>query len=122
MLNNVARRTEGKALDIVNLIAVLCLLLSPWVLGFTATAHAAWNAWIVGAVMGLVALGALVAFSEWEEWVNLVLGLWAAISPWVLGFTALAAATTAHVILGLIVAVLAAIEIWLTHNRPVSAA
>jgi hypothetical protein len=111
-----------KGLDIVKLIAGLCLFLSPWVLDFTGTAHAAWNAWIIGAAIALVALGALVSFSEWEEWVDLVLGVWAVISPWVLSFASLGAATSAHVILGLIVAILAAVEIWLTHNWPLSTA
>jgi SPW repeat-containing protein len=106
----------------VNFIAGLCLLFAPWVLGFTAETHAAWNAWIVGVVVALVALGALFAFSEWEEWVNLVLGLWAIISPWALGFTGVSAAAMTHIILGLIVAILAAVEIWFTHNRPLSTA
>ena len=68
-------------------------------------------------------MGALVAFSEWEEWVNLILGFATIIAPWALGFAGNgSAAKTTHVILGLIVAVLAAIEIWFTHNRPVSTA
>ena len=90
------------------------------VLGFTADATAAWNAWIVGAAIAFIAVGALVGFSEWEEWANLVLGVWAVIAPWALSFSGTAGAVTAHVIAGLIVAVLAAIELWFVHNQPVS--
>lgn len=122
MPNTMTRKSEQKALDVVNVIAGICLALSPWVLGFTGTAAAAWNAWIVGVVIALIAIGALVAFAEVEEWANLILGIWSVISPWVLGFTAVTAAMTAHIIIGLIVAVLAAIELWSVHNRSMTAA
>ena len=108
------------ALDIVNIVAGLGLFLSPWYLGYTGETYAAWNAWIVGAVVALIAIGALVAFREYEEWANLVLGVWAVIAPWALSFSGTAGAVTAHVIAGLIVAVLAAIELWFVHNQPVS--
>ena len=114
------RRTQENAIDIVNLIAGVVLAISPWVLGF-AGAGFAWNAWIVGVVVALVAIGALVAFRQWEEWVNLVLGIWAIVSPWVLGFSADSGAAVTHVIVGLVVALLAAVELWLAMHRPLSA-
>ena len=120
MLSNVTRKTQETALDVVNAVVGVCLALAPWVLGFTADATAAWNAWIVGAAIAFIAVGALVGFSEWEEWANLVLGVWAVIAPWALSFSGTAGAVTAHVIAGLIVAVLAAIELWFVHNQPVS--
>ncbi len=114
--------TNRTALDIVNVVAGLGLFLSPWYLGYTDETYAAWNAWIVGAVVALVAIGALVAFSEYEEWANLVLGLWSVVAPWVLGFSTVVAATWAHVIAGVVIAVLAAGNIWVVHNRPLSTA
>ncbi|MBB4019421.1 hypothetical protein GGR16_004472 [Chelatococcus caeni] len=116
------RKTEHTALDVGNALVGVCLALSPWVLGFTMEGAAAWNAWLVGAAIALIAIGALVSFAEWEEWANLALGIWAAISPWVLGFTGLAAAFYPHVIAGVIVAALAAIELWFIHRRPMPAA
>lgn len=110
------------ALDIVNIVAGLGLFLSPWYLGYTSQTYAAWNAWIVGAVVALVAIGALLAFSEYEEWANLVLGVWSIVAPWALGFSAVAAATWAHVIAGVVIAVLAVGNIWFVHNRPLSTA
>jgi SPW repeat-containing protein len=110
------------AFDIVNVVAGLGLFLSPWLFGFSAEAYAAWNAWIVGAAIAVIAAAALYAFYEAEEWVNLVLGIWALIAPWVLGFSAVAAAMWVHVIAGIVVAALAAGNIWFSHNRPFSAA
>jgi len=55
------------AFDVVNIVAGLGLLLSPWYLGFTNEAYAAWNAWIVGAAVAVIAAAALFAFHEAEE-------------------------------------------------------
>ena len=43
----------------------------------------------------------------WEEWTNVVLGVWLAISPWVLGFSSHFAAMVNAVIVGVVVAALA---------------
>ncbi|CAL8980581.1 hypothetical protein RHODGE_RHODGE_01339 [Rhodoplanes serenus] len=110
------------AFDVVNIVAGLGLLLSPWYFGFTSEAYAAWNAWIVGAAVAVIAAAAVFAFHEAEEWINLVAGLWAVIAPWALGFSAVTAAMWAHVIAGIVVAVVAGGSIWLVRNRPFSTA
>ncbi|ESY79122.1 hypothetical protein X740_18780 [Mesorhizobium sp. LNHC221B00] len=116
-------KTENRpVIDVVNLIAGIALVLSPWYLGFAAETYAAWNAWIAGAVIALIAVGALVAFHAYEEWANLAVGLWTLVSPWALGFSGLAAAMWAHVIVGIIVAALAAGSLWFFGNRPLSTA
>jgi hypothetical protein len=116
------REARETAIDLVNVVLGLCLVLAPWALGFSSEMAATWNARIVGAAIALVALGALFAFREWEEWVNLALGVWAILAPWLLGFATVAAAMYAHVIIGLIVAVLAALDLWMIRNRPLSRA
>ena len=113
------REAKETAIDLVNVVLGLCLVFAPWALGFTSEMAATRNAWIVGAAIALIALGALFAFREWEEWVNLALGVWAILAPWLLGFATVAAALYAHVIIGLIVGVLAALDLWMIHNRPV---
>jgi hypothetical protein len=59
----------------------------------------------------VLSIAALAAFTVWEEWINLVVGLWLIVSPWVLHF----AGTTAmyvSVVIGALVALLAAIELF----------
>jgi SPW repeat len=60
--------------------------------------------------IAILAIAALAAFAVREEWLNLIVGLWALVSPWVLGFQG-TTAMTVHVIIGAAVAILAAIEL-----------
>jgi len=109
--------TNAKLCDVANLILGAFLFFSPWIFAFE-TGRASENANITGIVIAVLAIAALSAFAIWEEWLNLIVGLWALISPWVLGFQGNTTATTVHVIVGIIVAVLAAIEIWITSQHP----
>ncbi len=108
--------TNAKLCDVANLVLGAILFVSPWIFGFDA-GFATQNAVIVGIVMAALAIAALAAFAVWEEWLNLVVGLWALISPWVLGFQG-TTAMTVHALIGIAVAVLAAVEIWLTTQNP----
>ncbi len=116
------RRTEKTTIDLVNFVLGACLAFAPWVLGFTGQTAAAWNAWVVGAAVAFVAVDALANLTEWEEWANMVLGIWAVLAPWLLDFAEVPQARYAHLFIGLIVAVLAAADLWMARNRPVSTA
>ena len=98
--------------DWANLILGGLLFLSPWVLQYTAHAVAPWHAWVGGIIVAVVAVAALTRFAEWEEWLEAVVGVWLAASPWILGFSAIAAAMWAHLILGVLIAVVALIRGW----------
>jgi SPW repeat len=104
-------------IDVVNLILGAWLFLTPWIFGFAGGA-AGWSAWILGGVIALVAIAALTAFAEWEEWINLLLGLCVIAAPWTLAFEANGSALRNHVIVGVVVAALAALELWLVHGKP----
>ncbi|TIN23849.1 MAG: hypothetical protein E5Y31_17875 [Mesorhizobium sp.] len=108
MANTLMEGKKGQ--EWLNLVLAICLFVSPWIIGFAAETAPAWNAWIVGAVLGVMALATLTAFAEWEEWVSIVLGLWLIVSPWLLGFVANAMAT--HVILGVLVVAASGWAVW----------
>jgi hypothetical protein len=94
--------------DWTNLLLGLWLFAVPWVFGTTADETSSWNAWIVGSLVALVALWALaVPTSLGAEWSNAVLGGWALVSPFVLGFTDLAEAAWNAGIVGVAVFALA---------------
>jgi hypothetical protein len=109
--------TNTKLCDVANLILGAFLFVSPWIFGFGGS-RAAENANIVGVVIAVLAIAALAAFAVWEEWLNLIVGLWALVSPWVLGFQATTKAMAVCVIVGILVAILAAVEIWMTSQNP----
>ncbi|HVX79149.1 MAG TPA: SPW repeat protein [Bradyrhizobium sp.] len=109
--------SNAKLCDVANLILGAFLFFSPWIFGFEA-GKASQNANIAGVIIVILAIAALAAFAVWEEWLNLIVGLWTLVAPWVLGFQG-TPAMTVHVIVGIAVAVLAAIELWLmSHNPP----
>jgi SPW repeat len=98
--------------DVVNLSLGVVLFFSPWL--FDLSAGAQWQtASIVGIIIAVLSIAALAAFAVWEEWLNLIAGLALIVSPWLLGFQDSAAATI-FVVIGIIVAALAAFEAWIT--------
>jgi hypothetical protein len=109
--------TNAKLCDVANLVLGAFLFFSPWIFGFDA-GRASENANIAGIAIAVLAVAALAAFAVWEEWLNLIVGLWTLVSPWILGFYGSTTATTVHVVVGAAVAVLAAIELWIMSQHP----
>jgi SPW repeat len=109
--------SNAKLCDVANLILGAFLFFSPWIFGFEAGTTTQ-NATIAGIVIAVLAIAALAAFAVWEEWLNLIVGLWTLVSPWVLAFQGNHTATTVHVIVGAAVAILAAVELWLMSQNP----
>jgi hypothetical protein len=123
MFDKLDRKFEDMVTDIVAALAGIGLFVMPWLLGFATATAAAWNAWIVGAAVLVVALFALYQVAQWQPWAYLLLGLWAIAAPWLLGFPALAVAMYSHLVAGIVVVVIAAIELWFgDHSRPMSRA
>jgi SPW repeat len=99
--------------DVVNLILGGVLFFSPWL--FDLSSGAQWQtASIVGIIIAVLSIAALAAFAVWEEWFILVAGIGLIVSPWLLGFQN-SDAMIIDVAIGVVVAVLAAFEVWLTR-------
>lgn len=108
--------SNTKLCDVANLILGAILFFSPWIFGFSGMASQ--NAYVCGIIIAVLSIAALAAFAVWEEWINLIVGLWVLVSPWALGFAATREAMQVHVVIGVLVAVLAAIELWIMHQNP----
>jgi hypothetical protein len=100
--------------DVLNLILGAFLFFSPWIFGFASGAPTQ-NAMISGIVIVILSIAALAAFATWEEWLNLIVGLWLIVSPWVLGFAGTTAAQVT-IAVGVLVAVIAAVELWMMYR------
>jgi hypothetical protein len=103
-----------KLCDVVNLFLGMILFFSPWLFGLSAGAQ--WQtASAVGVLIAVLSVAALAAFAIWEEWLNLFVALALIASPWLLGFQD-SDAMAIDVSIGVVVAALAALEVWLTQD------
>ncbi len=108
--------SNEKLCDVANLILGAILFFAPWIFAFDAGVQSQ-NAFVCGVIIAVLSLAALTAFAVWEEWLNLIVGVWVIVSPWVLGFPR-TTAMTVDVVIGILVAVLAAIELWIKYQQP----
>ena len=92
--------------DRTNAVVGVWLIIAPFALGFQSDLAALANTAIVGLLLLAAALGAIFVPRAWEDWTESALGLWLAVSPWVLGFPTPSARANA-VIAGLVVLTLA---------------
>ncbi len=93
----------------LNILAGLWLIVAPFVLGYSNLQSAMWNDIIVGIVVAaLAAIRAGGMMNQpWLSWINLILGAWVFISPWVLNYVDTQNALWNNLILGAIIFVLA---------------
>jgi SPW repeat-containing protein len=103
------------ALDLYNLAAAIFLLAAPWMF-VHANPTAAIDLRASGAAIAILSLAAIIAFSVWEEWVNLLLGAWLIVSPWLLGF-AHTRAMHFSVVAGAAVMFMSLLELWLEYEK-----
>ena len=104
------------ALDFYTAAFGLFLFVSPWLFAY-ADKNARLDLWASGAAIAAISVAAIVAFSNWEEWLNLLLGFWLIASPWLLGFMH-TRAMHVSIALGVLVAFMAALELWLVIFEP----
>ena len=82
------------------------LIVAPIALGFQSDVGALATTMAVGLLLLATALGAIFVPRAWEEWTETALGLFLAVSPWVVGFSTPSARVTA-VVTGLVALTLA---------------
>jgi hypothetical protein len=86
--------------DWMNLFLAGWLFITPWFYNFTAIPGAAWNAWVVGALVAIFALVALARNARWPQFGIAALGVWLAVSPWIVGGAGMSAMMWNFVLIG----------------------
>ena len=106
-------RSES-VLDLYNLLLAAILFGAPAFLAHAGRA-AELDLGLTAAAIIVVSIAAMIAFAVWEEWINMALGLWLVVSPWILGF---AHTRAMHFAIGIGVAItfLAALDLWLRYE------
>lgn len=101
--------------DQLILILGVWLFVSPWALSYQSGTNESLNAYIAGAAIALLAAFDLYKTYFWAVVVNLLIGIWTAVSPWVMGVAGEMAVTANSLVVGLAVAVLA---LWEMRTDP----
>jgi uncharacterized membrane protein HdeD (DUF308 family) len=95
------------------LVAIMGLweLLAAFVLGYSETSAALWNDVIIGLALIIVGIWAAVSKEEATDktldWINVVLGVWLILAPFLLSYTPVKAALWNDILVGLVVVILA---------------
>ena len=89
--------------DWINVLLGVWLFVAPFFGLVALTGMPAWNGYIFGVIIAVLSIWALVQPRAWEEWINLLIGIWLIISPFVLGFSMHTAAMWNFIIVGIIV-------------------
>jgi hypothetical protein len=95
--------------SVLNALAGIWLIISPFLLGFMTSPAALWATLIPGVVVLVLAWirAANPANNVGLGWINLIAGIWSIIAPWVCLYSTLRMPTTNNVIVGIIVGILA---------------
>lgn len=91
------------------------IVLSPLLAPGEVTTAVIVSAGLVGVLITMLALLEIMQLQRWEEVLELLCGLWVAISPLVFGYGG--TLRLAHILLGAGVAILALLELWQDRKR-----
>jgi hypothetical protein len=114
MNNNLTKRSDDACppTSTFNVFAGIWLIVSPWVLGFAGRGVPLWDALLVGVAVAVLALIRLrTPGATGLSWINLFLGIWLILSPFVLGFTTASAAMSNAIFLGILVSMFSALAL-----------
>ncbi len=101
--------------DQVILLIGVWLIVSPWVFNYPASSLPAINAYIAGIIMAVLAAFDLYKTYVWAVLLNVVVGAWVAVSPWLLDIIPDRTMTTSLLVSGLATVVLG---LWELRSDP----
>lgn len=96
----------------------LALAIAPFALGYRDNSAAMWGSVVIGLLV--MAVSVYKAYTKkperWEGWVNVVAGIVAVLLPFIFGFSTLATALWATVLIGILIAALSGIALFTTSD------
>ena len=101
--------------DQVILLLGIWLFISPFVLGYPSGSPPAINAFIAGAVVAILAAFDLYKTYVWAVLLNIVIGAWVAVSPWMVRVVQDRPMTTSLLVVGIATIVLG---LWELRSDP----
>lgn len=107
-----------KRISWINLILGIWLIISPSLVGYSASHPPAGNSVILGILLIASSWWILVTDTIEVGWFQILCGIWLIIAPFILGYHALTSAMSNDVIVGIIALIVGVIESQaMTHSR-----
>jgi SPW repeat len=100
-------------IDLYTLFFAAVLFASPWLFTLSRE-NVRIDLWASSVAIAVIAVAAIIAYANWKEWLNVFLGAWLILSPWILGFTH-TSAMHVSITIGAVVAYLALAELILVY-------
>jgi len=115
--NDTGRKVNGDwtIVEIVNTAVAAVLILSPWLFRYLDTAAATLSAVLIGALVIVATFIRDAVAPTWHSVAVLVLGLCAIIAPWALEFSTISNAIGMHILAGVMVVAMTAINLWIRN-------
>ncbi|RZN11648.1 hypothetical protein CWO91_07620 [Bradyrhizobium genosp. SA-3] len=101
--------------DVYNLFLAAVLFISPWLFKLTIS-QGKIDLWVTSAIIGILSLAAIIAYRDWEEWLNVLMGIWLIVSPWLLGFPH-TRAMHLSIGFGIVIVFLALLDLFLHYDK-----
>ncbi|UQR65341.1 SPW repeat protein [Bradyrhizobium sp. C-145] len=101
--------------DVYNLFLAAVLFISPWLFKLTIS-QGKIDLWVTSAIIGILSLAAIIAYRDWEEWLNVLMGIWLIVSPWLLGFPH-TRAMHLSIGFGIVIVLLALLDLFLHYDK-----
>ena len=95
----------------------LMIMFAPWAANETSNQPIVVNAAVAGLAVLFLAELDLMRFRRWTEVGQLICGLWVVASPFILGYAASGLLRVWHIVTGLLVAGLSALELWQRNDE-----
>ncbi len=99
-----AKDREHGAVDLLVLLATVCLALATWAYLADTSSVPPWKAFVSVAITVLLALAALTRNLDWAMAIRFLTGGWLIAAPFVLGFDDVAPALWSYLVIGTLVA------------------
>jgi hypothetical protein len=104
--------------DWFGMLLGIAIALSPWASGDGHVSRIAiWNTVVIGLLTFFIAELEYVVLQRWEETVQLLLGLWLIVSPYIFHYATSGSLRFWHSTLGGLLLLLAALELWQDWER-----
>lgn len=101
--------------DVISMILGVIVIISLAFFGASGNAPFIVSTGFVGGLIIALAMMEMVSLRRWEEWLEMACGAWLIASPFVFGLAG--GQRTLHMVVGALVIMLAALELWQDRSR-----